>query len=249
MNTLTETNPVLLTGGTSGIGLAVAQLLATDRRLILAARDEVKAAEVIAGLPNAGQHLIWKHDLTDPDGIEASLTEFLKQNGVLVADLVHAAGVFEVQAARSLELASVRRQFHVNVFSAAEIIRQLVRQKVNKGALRSITLVSSISTRIGAKGYSAYAATKGALVSLARSLAVELAPAVRVNCVSPGGIETPGTQSMFPDDAARVAHAAAYPLGAGSVEDIASAVRFLMSVDARWVTGQELVVDGGRTLL
>jgi NAD(P)-dependent dehydrogenase (short-subunit alcohol dehydrogenase family) len=239
----------LITGCTSGIGRAIAETLATDHRLVLAARSEAKANELLAGLPNADQHRLWIHDLAEPEGLEASLTEFMQRADVPIAGFVHAAGIFEVQAARSVELASVHRQFNVNVFSATEIIRQLVRQKINHGALRTITLTSSINTRIGAKGFSVYAATKGALVSLARSLAVELAPAVRVNCVCPGAIETPGTQSLFADAAIREAMRSSSPLGVGSPSDIANAVAFLISEKARWITGQEMIVDGGRTLL
>ena len=91
----------------------------------------------------------------------------------------------------------VTRVFNVNVFSAMEIIRPLAQRRVNKGALRSITFISSISSRMGAKGYSVYAASKGALNAMALSLAVELAPAVRVNSVLPGTIETEMNKEHF----------------------------------------------------
>ena len=143
-----------------------------------------------------------------------------------------------------MEIAFVTQLFNVNLFSAMEIIRPLTQKKVNQGALRSITFISSIATRVGASGYSVYAASKGAVNAMSISLAVELAPTVRVNAVLPGIVETQMTKEYFtnPD------FVAFYPLGLGYPEDMADAVEFLSSDRARWITGQELVVDGGRSV-
>ena len=93
----------------------------------------------------------------------------------------------------------VNRMFSVNLFSAMEIIRPLVQKRANKGALRSITFISSLGSRLGAKGYYAYAASKGAVNAMSLSLAVELAPTVRVNAVLPSIIETEMNQEHFTD--------------------------------------------------
>jgi NAD(P)-dependent dehydrogenase (short-subunit alcohol dehydrogenase family) len=125
-----------------------------------------------------------------------------------------------------------------------EIIRSLVQKRTNKGTLRSITFISSIASRVGASGYSVYAASKGAVNALSLSLAVELAPAVRVNAILPGIIQTEMTKEYFENSD----FVALYPLGFGRPEDIADAVEFLSSDHARWITGQEIVVDGGRSV-
>jgi len=129
-----------------------------------------------------------------------------------------------------------------------EIIRPLNQKRVNKGALRSITFISSTASRIvAAGGYAAYAASKGALNAMALSLAVELAPSVRVNAVLPGIVGTEMNREHFANPDFVASLQATHPLGLGRPEDVADAVEFLSSDHARWITGQELVVDGGRS--
>jgi NAD(P)-dependent dehydrogenase (short-subunit alcohol dehydrogenase family) len=114
--------------------------------------------------------------------------------------------------------------------------------------LRNIVFVSSTASKFGAKGFSLYCASKGALDSLMRALAVELAPGIRVNSVLPGGVRTEMTESMFNDPQLADRLSVNYPLGLGQPSDIALAIEFLLSDKARWITGQQLVVDGGRTV-
>ncbi len=239
----------LVSGATSGIGSALVRRLAGTRRLLLHGRDETALRELRASLPDASAHEIWVQDLADPGAVGSALEALLAEKGWAVSAFVHVAGVFAVWQTRSLDMDAVRRMFDVNVFSAIEISRQLTRKRVNQGALTNILFVSSIASRIGLKGYQAYAASKGALNALARSLAVELAPQVRVNCILPGGVETKSTGLFFstPEMAAKTV--AGVPLGAGGVDDVAAMAEFLLSADARWITGQEFVVDGGRSIV
>jgi NAD(P)-dependent dehydrogenase (short-subunit alcohol dehydrogenase family) len=101
---------------------------------------------------------------------------------------------------------------------------------------------------VGASGYSVYSASKGAVNALSLSLAVELAPAVRVNAVLPGIIGTEMNREHFADPDFVAFVQATHPLGFGRPEDVADAVEFLASDRARWITGQEMVVDGGRSV-
>ena len=190
------------------------------------------------------RHLLWVRDLSTLDGLGEELASFLTGKNISIDHFIHSAGFTGIQLARAVEMTFVTRVFNVNVFSAMEIIRPLTQKKVNKGALRSITLISSIATRVGASGYFVYAASKGAVNSMSLSLAVELAPATRVNTVLPGIIETQMTREYFTN----ADFVAFYPLGFGHPEDVADTVDFLTSDRARWITGQEFVVDGGRSV-
>jgi len=128
-----------------------------------------------------------------------------------------------------------------------EITRTLTRKNLNARQLCSIIFISTIAAQFGAKGLSAYSASKAALDALMKSLAVELAPDVRANSVLPGAVRTPMTEPLFndPDTAARLLRD--YPLGIGLPSDVVNVVEFLLSDKAGWITGQQIVVDGGRT--
>jgi NAD(P)-dependent dehydrogenase (short-subunit alcohol dehydrogenase family) len=234
----------LITGASSGFGRSIAQKLAPSRRLILAGRNAEKLEAVRKTLATPEHHLLWVRDLSTLDRLGEELASRLTGKDIRVEHFIHSAGFTGIQLARAVEMTFVTRVFNVNVFSAMEIIRPLTQKTVNHGALRSITFISSIATRVGASGYFVYAASKGAVNSMSLSLAVELAPAIRVNAVLPGIIETQMTQEYFTN----ADFVAFYPLGFGRPEDVADAVEFLSSDRARWITGQEIVVDGGRSV-
>lgn len=238
----------LITGASSGFGRSIAQKLAPSRRLVIAGRNAEKLEGVRRTCEAPERHLMWVRDLSQLDGIGEELTSLLITKDIGIDHFIHSAGVLSIQYARALEMSSVTQLFNINLFSAMEIIRPLVQKRVNKGALRSITFISSIATRVGAKGYSVYAASKGAVDALSLSLAVELAPAVRVNAVLPGIIGTEMNKEHFADPEFQRFVLATHPLGFGRPEDVADTVEFLASDHARWITGQEIVVDGGRSV-
>ncbi len=191
---------------------------------------------------------MWPHDLANVGGIEASLAAVLRGSGAKIEAFVHSAGVLKLMRFRSMDLASAAETMNVNFLAAAEIVKQLLRKPVNADHLRGVVFVSSTASQFGARGFNLYCASKGALDALMRALAVELAPAVRVNSVLPGAVNTPMTAGMFSDAELSERMAKDYPLGIGESSDIAAAVDFLLSENARWITGQQLVVDGGRTV-
>jgi NAD(P)-dependent dehydrogenase (short-subunit alcohol dehydrogenase family) len=239
-------NCTLITGASSGFGRCIAQRLASSRSLLLSDLISEKLEAVRASLEAPMRHLLWPRDLNKLEGIGEELASLIAAKGIGIEHFVHSAGVFGVQFVRANEMTFVSRLFNVNLFSTMQIIRPLTQKKVNRGALRSITFISSINSRLGAKGYYAYAATKGALNAMALSLAVELAPTVRVNAVLPSVVGTEMNEELFAQPDFVASMQVTHPLGLGRPEDVADAVEFLVSERARWITGQEFVVDGGR---
>jgi NAD(P)-dependent dehydrogenase (short-subunit alcohol dehydrogenase family) len=238
----------LITGASSGFGSSIAQKMSADRRLILVGRKAETLEKVRSKCLFPERHLIWVRDLSSLAGLGEELITLLTAKNATVDHFVHSAGLLTIQYARAIEMPSVQQLFNVNVFSALEIMRPLVQKKVNQGALRSITFISSVATRLGAAGYSAYAASKGAVNGISISLAVELAPTVRVNAVLPGIVGTEMNTEHFANPEFVKSVMDTHPLGLGQAEDVAETVEFLASDRARWITGQEIVVDGGRVI-
>ncbi len=229
----------LITGASSGIGAAIARRLGADRTVILGCRDAAKVSD-------EGRHLVWTHDLRDVEGISASLGSFLEQKQATVDCFVHSAGVVKVMPARLNDFAAVQEVMNVNVLSAFQVVATLLK-KHNKGVLKNLLFISSTYSIKGVKGQAAYSASKGALDAMMQSLAVELAPAVRVNSVLPGGVRTPMSERAFTDPKHLEKMKEEYLLRFGEVDDIVNAVEFLLSEKAGWITGQRFVVDGGQT--
>jgi NAD(P)-dependent dehydrogenase (short-subunit alcohol dehydrogenase family) len=216
--------------------------------LVIHGRDTARLEETRSLCQRPAEHLLWSFDLREVDQIAASLTDLIGQRQLGVTGFVHCAGALKVLPMRLVERALVQDIMNVNFMSAVEIVRLLVRKKINEKHLRGVVFISSTASMFGARGFNLYCASKGALDALMRALAVELAPDVRVNSVLPGAVRTAMTGAMLDDAELRRRMEAEYPLGIGRPDDIASAVEFLLSDKARWITGQQLVVDGGRTV-
>lgn len=236
----------LLTGATSGIGLDLAIRLSSERNLILVGRDEARLDEFVrqASGPHKVLKLVCDLD-ADRRQVAARLTDLIHRNDLQIDALVHCAGTSKAMSIRQADTDTIDMIFNVNILSAIELIRPLLK-KDNKGSLKNIVLISSLASIRGEKGNAVYAASKGALNSLAVTLAKELAPKVRVNSISPGTVETPMTEAFLQSEAG-AAHLETYPLGVGHCEDITNLVCFLLSDEARWITGQNIVIDGGRS--
>ena len=238
----------LITGASSGIGRQTAIRLSESRRLVLHGRDIARLEEtkLMCHLPE--RHVTWSLDLKTVGLIEESLKSLLKELRSGIECFVHCAGMLNIMPIRSAGCAVVEEIMNVNFVSAVEIIRLLVTKKINEKSLHNIVFVSSTASRFGARGFNLYCASKGALDSFMRALAVELAPNIRVNSVLPGAVRTSMTDKMMTDPDLITSFAEQYPLGIGETSDVASAIEFLVSENARWITGQELIVDGGRTV-
>ncbi len=238
----------LITGASSGIGRGIAERLSRNGPLLLSGRDAEALEVTRRACVDADSHRVWPYDLLEWAELEVALRETLAAADGFVEHFVHSAGIVEILPLRSMTPPKTLDLMSVNCLAAFELCRLLVKRKVNQRKPRTITFLSSTSSIVGEKGGNVYCASKGALDAFMRSLAVELAPDTRVNSILPGivatqmaaeWIERPDYQRML---AERV------PLGAGTVEDVVNAVDFLVSDGARWITGQQLVLDGGRSI-
>ena len=240
-----ENQNVLVTGGSSGIGLAAAHRFAQQgARVVLVARNEERLRAAMTTLPGTG-HDVRVADATDEDAMAVLLKSLKEQFGALHVGVccagAHAVRPLAVSRAKNFE-----ELYRQNVISAVNTIRPLIKSMPAEGG--AIVLVSSVAGLRGSAAAAAYSAAKGALLSLTRSLAVEFAARrIRVNVVIPGVVETPMSEEFLgtlpPEQ--RDALVRSHPLGLGRPDDVAAAIVFLASADARWMTGAELVVDGG----
>ncbi len=237
---------ILVTGASSGVGRELAVYLSKTYSLILNGRNEERLIETKNMCE--GDSIVWLYDLENIQNLEVELSTFIKKNEISISYYVHCAGLMKMVPIRAVNVETLSSTYGVNVFAPALITKTLTSRKINARNLKSIVFISSNISNRGAAAFSAYGSSKAALNGLMRNLAIELAPTVRVNSVLPGGMITEMTKDIFDDEEKRTEFERSYPLGIGTPKDIAPAVKFLLSDDARWITGQQLTVDGGRTI-
>ena len=245
MSSQIKSKYILITGATSDIGQAIATILSSNQyNLILHGRNRVKLEAVLAKLETKTQIVLWCQDLNLVDEVQSSFVSFIDREDIIISGFVHCAAAIRILPIRNFRLDYSREIFNVNVFSSIEIIKTLVK-KFNIEHLSNIIFISAYFSKYGDKGNSIYAASKGAIDSLVKSLAVELAPRVKVNSILPGAVKTKMTAHLFEDPSYMKEFNKKYLLGEGSSTDIANMVSFLLSPQSSWITGQNFQVDGG----
>jgi NAD(P)-dependent dehydrogenase (short-subunit alcohol dehydrogenase family) len=249
----------LVTGAASGIGRATALLFGREGAKVVAT-DIAPAGEQVAQEIRAagGQALFVTHDVTDETVWMKVISRVLESFGRLDV-LVNNAGIEVSRPVAEMALAEWREQMSVNLDGVFLGTKHAVRTMRLGARGGSIVNVSSVSGLVGSPGTSAYSASKGGVRMLTKAVAVECAPeGIRVNAVFPGGVRTPiwrnadwwegFVQQVGSEEEAWKKLEAASPLGRmGEPEDIAEAILYLASDASRYVTGSELVVDGGYT--
>lgn len=238
---------IMITGASSGIGRACAILFSKfSAKVILVARNTDNLNETLSQM-DGENHAVYPFDLKNIHKIESLMNEIYKKTGT-ISGFIHSAGIDKLMPISIVKPSSYEEIFTVNLFSALEIIRTMVKSKYlsDKGA--SLVLISSIMGVVGQPARSAYSATKGAIISAVKSLALEFAPKkIRVNSISPSLVKT----NIFNKIEANLGPAKInemlkyHPLGFGYPQDIANSCVFLLSDASRWITGTNLIVDGG----
>jgi len=249
MTTSTAAPVALVTGGTTGIGLATAQVLHKRGYAVMVTGrnpDSLAAAQRV--LPD--DVVVFRADARSVADADAVAAELSRRFGKLDLAFLN-AGVTSLVPLEALDEETYDWHFDTNLKGQVFLLQKVL-PLLGRGS--SVVLTSSTGSDRGNPGMAVYAATKGAQLSLMRTLAVELAPrGIRVNAVSPGPIETPMmTKLGMPADKLddfKVSFAARIPTGRfGTPEEIANAVAFLGSAEASFITGANLVADGGRSI-
>jgi NAD(P)-dependent dehydrogenase (short-subunit alcohol dehydrogenase family) len=240
---------VLVTGGNSGIGLAAAKAYAAEgARVVITGRDAAtleKAGREIA------EAIVLRSDVASLHDAK-QLAEVLIQRGIRLDAVFINAGIAKFAPFADVDETLWDQAFDINIKGAYFQIQALL-PILNKGA--AILLNGSINAHIGMPGSSVYAASKAALISLAKTLSAELLPqGIRVNVVSPGPISTPIYGKLGMDSASLEATAkqiqAQIPLGRfGTSDELASTVLHLTASESAFIVGTEIVVDGGMSQL
>lgn len=238
----------LITGGTSGMGLAVARrLLEEGARVVVTGRDQGRldaaAKELDGAAPDAGERVLAVRadaaSLTDLDALMDAVRERHGRLDVLFAN----AGVGAFGPTADVTEADFDRTVDVNFKGVYFTIQKALPLLA---ADASIVINASWTLHRGLPIASLYAATKAAVQSLTRTLAAELGPrGIRINAVSPGFIDTRMFRDAIPADEVEGTRAQVASGRLGTPEDVAGAVAFLASADAAYVNGQDLIVDGG----
>ena len=240
---------ILVTGASSGLGREIAIVLSKlGAHITLVARDETRLKAVFDQLESDGNSWVAFDLARNLEKISEWIKKDALENGLFFG-LVHSAGIEKMLPVRSVSCQDYDDLMDINTKSAFFLAKGFCQKKcfVPGGG---IVFLASVASLVGQSGRSLYCSSKGALVAMAKGMAVELAnKKVRVNCVSPGQIETEMIANikkrMLPEQYEAIVKE--HPLGLGHPEDVANAVSFLLAGTGRWITGTNLVVDGGFT--
>lgn len=240
---------ILVTGAASGIGRqcamdfsnAGANLILLDlNQEALEATKELCSPEV--------KCYCCAVDITQADSVNTAIVEAVAAVAP-VDGMLHCAGIEKTLPFNKLTDEDYKKIYNVNVLGALNVMKPIMKGK-NHGENTHFVLISSITSIVGRPGVAAYAASKGAILSMVKTIALEIAPkGMTINCISPGTILTPLMQQMMESltEEQRKERQEGFPMGLGRPSDIANTAMFLLSDGARWITGQNIVVDGGYT--
>lgn len=225
-----ENKNILIIGGSSGIGLALAEQLAPHNKVFIASRSG-----------DAVQHLDIQHisyDATQDDLDTSQLPEELH-------GFIYCPGSINLRPFKGLKLEAFQSDFEVNVLGAVRSLKSIL-SHLSASGNAAVVLYSTVAVQTGMPFHSSVAASKGAIEGLTRSLAAEFAPKIRVNAIAPSLVDTPLASKFLNNEAKMDKANERHPLGrVGSAKEIAQATTFLLGEESSWMTGRVLQLDGG----
>jgi NAD(P)-dependent dehydrogenase (short-subunit alcohol dehydrogenase family) len=233
---------IFITGASSGIGRQIAVSVSQmGAKVVITARNQERLEETYNQLSGEG-HLMVIADLTDSIQVEKLIGDLPQLDGVVMN-----AGMVEAYPIKFLTAEKIKNVFNLNYDAIVLLIAGILRKrKLNKGA--SVVFISSISSKFPPKGGAMYSSAKAALETFSKVVALENSmQKIRSNCILPGMVKT----ALYDEVEKTVtkesmdAHIASYPLGVGYPEDVANAAVFLLSDASRWITGTNMIIDGG----
>ncbi len=238
---------ILIYGATGGIGAASARMLAAQGASLHLVGRKADELAALAAETGASMTLV---DLEEAGAFQRAAEEAAAEGDGAIAGLVFAVGTINLKPLGRLSRADFERDFLVNALWAAEAVQAALPGMVKHAPGASVVLFSSVAVAQGFAAHASIGMAKGAVEGLTRSLAAELAPKVRVNCVAPSLTRTPLAGKLLSNPQMADAIAAMHPMARlGTPEDVAAVVALLAGPQSGWITGQVMAVDGGRSSL
>lgn len=240
----------IITGATRGMGAGIARTFAREgARLVLSGRDHGRGEKLKQELESSGAEALFiPGDVTLPDYNRSLVVKAIDAYGTLNG-VVTNAGMLGLGAATELGTEEWQKTLDTNLSSVFYLLKYAIPEIVRNGG-GAVVINASIAAFKTFPNHPAYCASKAGVVALARQIAADYGPALRINSICPGPVDTPlihESASAFPDPARAVSDAAASTLmkRLGNPDDIASLALFLVSDEASWITGSTFTIDGG----
>ncbi|WP_037314717.1 SDR family NAD(P)-dependent oxidoreductase [Salegentibacter sp. Hel_I_6] len=224
---------IVLIGGSTGIGLEIANQLIKENNVIVASRNKGELNDDIKHL----EFDVLKDNIEDLELPEE------------IHGLVYCPGSINLKPFKMLKHKDFEEEMNLNFLSLVKVVKSLM-SKLKKAENASLVFFSTVAVKVGMPFHTSVAAAKGAIEGFAKSLAAEYAPTLRVNVIAPSLTDTPLAEKLLSNDSKKEKMSERHPLKrVGNAKDIANAATFLLSDENSWITGQIIGVDGGLSTL